>query len=650
MRGSQVGRRPTKQEPTDTSVSQLEGEGLDPVDPELAPRTRIVDPAQLEPAKSYVPDAEDQNATRAGPPFRLEVDEGPDAGKTVRFKSVRMVVGRSANIEFQLTDDSVSRKHLELVHSDAGVLLRDLGSGNGTKVNGEKVAERKLVHGDVIALGNTRIRFIDEKVEHERALKGEDQDAEGATDDLPEEGVDGGSLEALSADARAPVAEPPPEVPAELPLKRSPTTVGEKIKVMPPVAKLLAVVLVAVAVVIGVGIALKPKPPEKEDTRVADAKLRIESARQAVREKRLADAVSLLEEAERLHPGADRTGQLPKVREELKTQEGIAAVRALIAKAVAAKDEVAEASVRFSDADVAFAALPVDTVNFEEDRRQLEQELKESKTSFYTDRLNEHLGAGDLAQARKMLEKIPVERQSEPAARIADFERQLAAADREERVEGARAAARAKAAAAAKRREDIELAFAVVERKFISGEWERAASECSRVIDGNPTDPEIIDRAKLLKGTIPQFGKVYDEGVKKHRAKHYASAAKPLMEAYRTLKVIDLPANRYAEDLRQMLIDSLIARGNESLSRDDLLEALNAFRAVLKDLDPDHPRAKSGVLEIESRCNELFMQGYALKDEQAPRALKMFKLVVELCSTNQELQTRALTQIQSLQQ
>jgi hypothetical protein len=87
---------------------------------------------------------------------------GPDAGKSRRLRGVRTVVGRSQDCDFRVADGSVSRHHLEVVVSDECVLLRDLGSGNGTRVNGQRIDERVLRDQDEIAIGRTRFRFVDE--------------------------------------------------------------------------------------------------------------------------------------------------------------------------------------------------------------------------------------------------------------------------------------------------------------------------------------------------------------------------------------------------------------------------------------------------------------------------------------------------------
>src|SRR5262245_56746563 len=65
-----------------------------------------------------------------------------------------VLIGRGEEAHLQLVDDAVSRRHALLRISDAGLQVMDLGSQNGTRVNGEPVrAHRSLVAGDVLTIG-----------------------------------------------------------------------------------------------------------------------------------------------------------------------------------------------------------------------------------------------------------------------------------------------------------------------------------------------------------------------------------------------------------------------------------------------------------------------------------------------------------------
>lgn len=69
-------------------------------------------------------------------------------------------VGRSANNDLVLSNDTVSSSHLVVKRERNGcVLVTDLNSSNGTRINGEDVSQAKLVPGDELELGEVMIRF-----------------------------------------------------------------------------------------------------------------------------------------------------------------------------------------------------------------------------------------------------------------------------------------------------------------------------------------------------------------------------------------------------------------------------------------------------------------------------------------------------------
>jgi adenylate cyclase len=72
-----------------------------------------------------------------------------------------LVVGRALTSDIPVFDPTISRRHAELSHDEHGVELRDLGSSNGTFVNGTKVAHARLNAGDVIAFGKVSFRLTE---------------------------------------------------------------------------------------------------------------------------------------------------------------------------------------------------------------------------------------------------------------------------------------------------------------------------------------------------------------------------------------------------------------------------------------------------------------------------------------------------------
>jgi hypothetical protein len=70
-----------------------------------------------------------------------------------------ITVGRRPESNIVLADPNVSRDHAEIRPQGDGFMLIDLGSTNGSKVNGVRVAQRLLQDGDEISFGNTKMRF-----------------------------------------------------------------------------------------------------------------------------------------------------------------------------------------------------------------------------------------------------------------------------------------------------------------------------------------------------------------------------------------------------------------------------------------------------------------------------------------------------------
>jgi diguanylate cyclase (GGDEF)-like protein len=87
----------------------------------------------------------------------LVVLAGSAVGEMFKIEQERTVIGRGAKAQVRLIDDGISREHAEVVLAGSEILLRDLGSTNGTFCNGAKVDTRTLVDGDKILVGSTTI-------------------------------------------------------------------------------------------------------------------------------------------------------------------------------------------------------------------------------------------------------------------------------------------------------------------------------------------------------------------------------------------------------------------------------------------------------------------------------------------------------------
>jgi len=80
-------------------------------------------------------------------------------GRRVTIGSEPVVIGRLPECTVVLGDPNVSRRHAEVRHTPDGVVVTDLGSTNGTRVNGVVVREQYLASGDEITVGSTTLVF-----------------------------------------------------------------------------------------------------------------------------------------------------------------------------------------------------------------------------------------------------------------------------------------------------------------------------------------------------------------------------------------------------------------------------------------------------------------------------------------------------------
>lgn len=93
-------------------------------------------------------------------PFSLTIDEGALAGRRYVFDQEEVSFGRTDENDVVVPNEAASRHHARVVHQDAGYLVEDMRSSNGTRVNGEPLLRPLVLEdGDVIEIGKVRFRF-----------------------------------------------------------------------------------------------------------------------------------------------------------------------------------------------------------------------------------------------------------------------------------------------------------------------------------------------------------------------------------------------------------------------------------------------------------------------------------------------------------
>ncbi len=111
-----------------------------------------------DPAAAHTQIFQPAPAPAAHPRTRLLLNS-PNGRHVIPLESTQMSVGRGLNNDIILEDTRVSRHHAQLRYRARRFWISDLGSTNGTFVNGEQIEEKALRDGDVISLGGLELTF-----------------------------------------------------------------------------------------------------------------------------------------------------------------------------------------------------------------------------------------------------------------------------------------------------------------------------------------------------------------------------------------------------------------------------------------------------------------------------------------------------------
>ncbi len=125
--------------------------------------------------RTVIRGADEEEGTPPHPPKKppyLVLIEGPHAGSYFTLADGKNAIGRAVGSAIRIEDQSVSRHHAELERTDAGWMVRDLGSKNGTFVNGRAISDAVVIgHKDVIRTGIYLFRLITQEVTVEEEMQ-----------------------------------------------------------------------------------------------------------------------------------------------------------------------------------------------------------------------------------------------------------------------------------------------------------------------------------------------------------------------------------------------------------------------------------------------------------------------------------------------
>lgn len=593
--------------------------------------------------------ADVEDATSAGRLISVEVVVGPDRGIRLPIRGGRMIIGRGDGCDLKLTDTSVSRRHVEVTAGADGLVLRDLGSGNGTKVNGKRETEIEVQHGDEVALGDTVFKIVDEIRAKEEELearepeppppapmprrpslrprpKVESTDAVGLSSD------DGGLVRSTGVlDAPPPHHLPPHERASLL----------EKLQRLPGSMKFLAAGGVVVLVLTIFFVISAPKkagkdPDGPKSPSAANAEQEYETARSEARklftEKKYDAALKRAEEALAFKKTTEIDRLISTIERNVKAKKVLNEARN-----IAARGDFDRAIEKVKDLD------PDTDVG--DDAKEAAKKWTEQKLTTLTDKIRGAASSGDFDGARALLTGLPFEQQEALRRELADGEVAWKRAAGDRRAQEAILAAARRRKEAERNRQIVDEAIGPVVRKIESGNFEGAAQQCDRVAEGT-TNALIVGKARAMKKILPAFGQAYNDGMSKFHGGSYEQAAGSLLRALKLYEDMDIES-KLDKTLRDRTAQSLSFKGKGAANRQEYGVAARAYKDALR-IDPNSKDAQTGLAAIRRNAEEVYNEGYAIKDRDPDSARKRFKDVVDMVPQGDELAKKAQKRIDEL--
>jgi hypothetical protein len=533
---------------------------------------------------------------RSGSDARLIIIAGPKAGSEYTLGDGVISIGRGTDNQIVIPDLSVSRKHVTVEKTAEGWSVRDLGSGNGTRVNGKDVTLHALRHGDEVAVGDSVVRFVEQggvvvrggKVKRAQPAAAPERApaAAAVSPGSPGSPESGDEDEKTESDERTEVA----------PAPRRPS--GWK-AIPPQKRRFYAAAFAALGLLLVLGV-----------------------ARQARRGQQARRAAQMQEEREARRLASEKFDEARALIKDGKWTEAKSAL--VIAKGLAPDDPEVQRYLARAEQESEFdqklrdAKLLVEKADFEGARALVAAVTPDSALAEQAEALRKKIEESALAHAE-----------------------QVAAAD-------AQAAAAAKAARPGKAPEKKEAApalpaprsivqqeVAAIVEAYRDGDLKNAMDRADEAADGGNRD------AGELKRRMGAFDAARREGLSRAQGGKPAEAARALEQALKFDKEIvgarksKLGLEVGQELSRQHFLLGMEARGDEQLGR-----ASQHFRAAV-DADPSNDAAQRQLEHAVARAKELYLEGYVARTTDPETARRIFKRVIQVLPPGDETYEKA---------
>ncbi|MDR0965256.1 MAG: FHA domain-containing protein [Myxococcales bacterium] len=580
--------------------------------------------------KTMVGASMDDGATQAFSTLKLKVIEGPDVGRQLPIATTGMVLGRGDGCDFQLMDAAASRRHAELSWTPRGLVLRDLGSGNGTQVNGERIFSDLVIQdGDRISIGLTVIEIFDSiksmaaAMPPSRALAPR-RGAPPAQD--PEE--EGDIVDQQLAVRRASNSK---KTPVQLLVERlGKTTMRQRLIALGVIVFLFAVVQLKSFLEVR---AENQRQAEllrlENEAKALEQKYELAKAngRKALRDRRPTDALQSFQEALEIFP--DRLKELSREM-QVAEQDEKAEVHFKKFKVLQSEEKFEEALAELNEIDErsAFADL-IPKLKLELEKQLIEAQKKE---------IRRLLDERSIEEARMKISALP-------AVERAHFLDLLDETARLAKVEAASSAQRARQQEAERRRQanqrqisEVTQAIAPIVAKIDRADFRGAQADLDKFnTKGKPQ--HVVSKIKQLRRLLPGFQKDYSLGNSQYLGKNYERAAEPLARAWTAWRQMGIDG-KLGDKIHAQAAEALENKGRSAMQRKDYVEAGKAFKETIK-FNKNSKVASNGLNEIIRKADDIYLQGYTEMKSNPSRARQMFEQVISMTPSDSEVNRKA---------
>ena len=536
--------------------------------------------------------------------------ETADGSSDVEVVRDRFVIGRAPGSDVVIPDQAISRSHAALEKRSDGWYLIDLGSGNGTILNGERITEVQILDGDVFTVGNADVTFT----------------APGA----------GGAQSAMGRTVMLPAAEG---------TATGISGVGPQGGSIFQRRKKFFLIVGSVVVFIGIlGIVKKltqkpPEPPGPTPEEVAameyqaaveEAEAAFEQVKSLVKENRFQEALPIITQVNEIIGDRDIV-RTYKESIELETD----AEKAMVA---------AQARMAVDDFDQAMAELEkVSPKSVQvEKANDLKKQIEKKRMATTIDATQKALEAKEyervVALADQVLQTDPENQQASDWKRKAEamLEKQAAAATKKKKKKK-RKRRKIGMAPPPSLRSKMLLAGSSL-KAYRSGDLDKAIS----VVGSSGVSAEGTSQLR-------KFQKLYKRGVELSRNPGQATQAeKYLSQAYKLDKRLGGGKGKITDELKGKLAKVYFLKGVDAHNRRKYPEAFNNYMKA-KQFRPDLKQVASRLATLDKEARRLYETAYVIKLNQPDKAVSHCKTVMKMVKKDNYAYGRCKKLIDKLQ-